>query len=126
MPFPLLFHRWLTFGRRSEILAIGYLRSLRYRIVASGYRTKDGEVDIVAWDGDVLVFVEVKARRTTEPPEDAVGFRKKQRIIRAAQSYLSRHHLHEAPSRFDILAVTTLPGLKPQFHLLRDAFTMYN
>ncbi len=88
MPFPLLFHRLLPFGRRSEILAADYLRSLGYRIVASPYRIKAGEVDIVAWDGEILVFVEVKARKNNDPPEDSVGFQKQQRIIRAAQPTL--------------------------------------
>jgi putative endonuclease len=124
MPFPLLFHRLLTFGRRSEILAIDYLRSLGYRIVISPYRTKTGEVDVIAWDGDMLVFVEVKARQNSEPPEDSVGYRKQQRIIRAAQAYISRYRLHETPYRFDILAVTVLPQSKPEFRLLRDAFTI--
>src|SRR5215468_4634450 len=76
MPFPLLLRRFLTFGRHSEIQAIRHLRSLGYRIVTSPYRVKGGEVDIIAWDGDVLVFVEVKARRNVEPPEDSVGIRK--------------------------------------------------
>src|SRR5207244_6234662 len=126
MPFPLLFHRFLTFGRRSEILAIDYIRSLGYRIAISGYRTKGGEVDVIAWDGDVLVFIEVKARQNTDPPEDSVGFQKQQRIIRAARSYRARYHLREAPYRFDILAITAPKGAKPEFRLLRDAFNMYN
>jgi putative endonuclease len=126
MPFPLFFHRLLTFGRRSEIGAIEYLRSQGYRIISSGYRTKVGEIDVVAWDKDVLVFIEVKARRNPEPPEDAVGARKRQRIIRAARQYISQHRLHDAPCRFDILAVTAIPGAQPEFRLLRDAFDMYN
>jgi putative endonuclease len=126
MPFPLLFHRFLTFGRRSEIQAIDYLRSLGYRIVTSGYRVNGGEIDAIAWERDVLVFVEVKARHNAEPPEDSVGLTKQHRIIRAAQNYLAKHRLHEVQYRFDILAVTTLPGSKPEFRLLRDAFDMYN
>jgi len=126
MPFPLLFHRILSFGRRSEIIAVDYLRSLGYRIVTSGYHAKGGEVDVIAWEGSVLVFVEVKARQNAEPPEDAVGFLKQQRVIRAAQAYLSKHHLREVQYRFDILAVTALPRCRPQFRLLRDAFSMYN
>jgi putative endonuclease len=122
MPFPLFFHRFLTFGRRCELLAIDHIRSLGYRVVTSGYRTKGGEVDVIAWDGDVLVFIEVKARQNTEPPEDSVGFRKQQRIVRAAHRYISRYRLHESPYRFDILSVTVLPMSKPQFRLLRDAF----
>ncbi len=126
MPFPLFLHRFLTFGRRSEIQAIGYLRSLGFRIVTSGYRSKRGEIDVIAWEGDVLVFVEVKARQTVEPPEDAVGFNKQQRMRRAAEAYISQHRLHEVQYRFDILAVTAQPGSKPEFRLLRDAFNMYN
>ena len=124
MPFPFLFHRLLTFGRRSEILAIDYLRSQGYRIVCSPYRTKTGEADVVAWDGDTLVFIEVKARKNTDPPEDSVGIQKQQRIIRAANAYVARYKLHDKPFRFDILAVTSIPGRKPVFRLLRDAFTI--
>jgi len=122
MPFPLLFHRLLTFGRRSEIQAIDHLRSLGFRVVASPYRVKTGEADIVAWDGDTLVFVEVKARKNADLPEDSVGLRKQQRIIRAAHAYIARYHLHDKPYRFDILAVTSISGSKPEFRLLRDAF----
>jgi putative endonuclease len=126
MPFPLLFHRLLSFGRKSELQAIDYLRSVGYRIVASGYRCKGGEIDIIARDGDVLVFVEVKARQNADPPEDSVGWEKQQRVMRAARTYLSKHHLHEVPYRFDILAVTAIPHARPEFRLLRDAFNMYN
>jgi putative endonuclease len=122
LPFPLLFHRLLTFGRRSEILAIDYLRSLGYRIVMSPYRTPGGEVDVIAWDGPTLVFIEVKARQNADPPEDSVGVTKQRRIIRAAHAYIGRYRLHDTPYRFDILAVTVLPGEKPQFHHLPDAF----
>jgi putative endonuclease len=122
MPFPLFFLRLLTFGRRSEILALDYLRKQGYRIVSSGYRMKGGEVDIIAWEGDVLVFVEVKARQNPEPPEDAVGRQKQRRLIRAAERYIALRRLHETPYRFDIVAVTALPRSQPQFRLIRDAF----
>ena len=122
MPFPLIFHRLLTFGRRSEILGIDHLRSLGFRIVTSGYRAKGGEVDIIAWDGDILVFVEVKARQNTEPPEDSVGSKKQRRVVIAAKAYMARHRLQAAAYRFDILAITSERGVQPQFRLLRDAF----
>src|SRR3954469_5058386 len=99
MPLPVLLHRILTFGRLSEILGIDYLRTKGYRIVTSGYRTKAGEADVIAWGGPVLVFFEVKARQNAEPPEDSVGARKQQRVIRAAQAYRARYHLQEAPYR---------------------------
>jgi putative endonuclease len=122
MPFPLFFRRVLPFGRRSELLAIDHLRSLGYRIVISGYRTKLGEVDVIAWDRDILVFIEVKARQNSEPPEDSVGYWKRRRIIRAARHYISRYRLHDTPYRFDIVAVTLLPQSKPKFRLFQDAF----
>ena len=114
--------RVLSFGRRSEIDGAAYLRSAGYRVIASGYRTRAGEIDLIAWDGNILVFVEVKALHSTAPPEDAVGYRKQQRVIRAAQSYIAQYRLHEASYRFDVLAVTVRHGAKPQFRLLRDAF----
>jgi putative endonuclease len=122
MPLRLRFGRLIPFGRKSEIDAAGYLRSLGFRVVGSGYRTRYGEIDLIAWDGDVLVFVEVKSLHSEAPPEDAVGWRKQQRIVRAAQSYIAHYGLHDKTYRFDILAVTARPGEKPEFRLLRDAF----
>jgi putative endonuclease len=126
MPFPLLLHRLLSFGRKSELLALDYVRSLGFRVAAAPYRTKTGEVDIVAWDGDMLVFIEVKARRNGDPPENAVGSRKRERIIRAARAYISRYRHHEVSFRFDILSVTSYEKHRPEFRLHRDAFRMYN
>lgn len=114
--------RVIPFGRRSEIDGAAYLRSIGFRVIASGYRTRAGEVDLVAWDGDILAFVEVKSLHSDIPPEGAVGLRKQQRVIRAAHSYRTQYRLHEASFRFDILAVTVLPGRDPVFRLLRDAF----
>ncbi len=122
MPLPLLWKKIISFGRHSEILGVDYLKSIGYRVVASGYQAKNGEVDIVAWDGSVLAFIEVKARRNDDPPEDAVGPGKQRRVIRAAKHYMSRYRLNESPYRFDILAVTVLPGSQPSFRLLRDAY----
>ena len=114
--------RVIPFGRRSEIDGAGYLRSIGFRVIASGYRTRAGEVDLIAWDADVLVFVEVKALHSNAPPEGAVGRRKQQRVKRAARAYLAQYRLHDTSYRFDILAVTVLPGQKPVFRLLRQAF----
>src|SRR5690242_4066906 len=121
MPLPMFLYHWLPFGRESELLGIQYLRSLGYRVVASSYRTQDGEVDVIAWDGEVLTFVEVKSLSAAGSPEDAVGARKRQRVIRAAKTYFANRRLHEKPCRFDILAVTRRRGSKPEFRLLRDA-----
>lgn len=126
MPLPMFLYDWLPFGRESELLGVEFLRASGYRIAATSYRTQDGEVDIIAWDGDVLTFVEVKSLSGAGSPQDAVGTRKRQRIIRAAKTYIAKRRLHETPCRFDILAVTRRRGSEPEFRLLRDAFTMYN
>src|SRR5436189_1253584 len=122
MPFPLWWTRLIPFGRRSEIDGAAYLRSTGFRVVASSYRTPAGEVDLIAWDGDELVLVEVKSLRSEDPPEDSVGLRKQRRIIRAAQSYVARYKLQDRPYRFDILAITAKPNCQPEFRLLRNAF----
>jgi putative endonuclease len=122
MPFPFWWTRLVPFGRRSEIEGAAYLRSLGFRIVASRYRIPAGEVDLIAWDGDELVFVEVKSLQSDAPPEDSVGSRKQQRVIRAARSYLARYKLSDHPYRFDILAVTAKPNQEREFRLIRDAF----
>ena len=122
MPFPLWLFKFVPFGRRSEIAGARYLRNLGFRIVASPYRVKTGEIDIVAWDGDVLVFVEVKARRSDAPPEDNVGERKRQRVKSAARAYLSQYKLHQSSYRFDVLSVNELAGTNPEYRLMRDAF----
>ena len=122
MPFPTIWSKFVRFGRWAEISGAEYLRSLGYRILSSRYRVREGEIDIVARDGECLVFVEVKARRNDKHPEDAVNAGKQRRIIRAARQYRSSHQVVDIPYRFDIL---TLSGSKTDnsgFRLIKDAF----
>src|SRR5262245_37288271 len=102
----------LPFWRSAEIGCANYIRTLGYRIVASGFRVRSGEVDIIAWDGDVLVFIEVKSRKGMDPPEAAVGLRKRHRVMKAAQAYMSRHRLADTSYRFDVVTVNESPGEK--------------
>ena len=104
--------------------AAKYLRSLGYRIVASSYRTKEGEVDLIGWDGEILVFIEVKSRMNSDAPEAAVRAAKRRRIIRAAHAYIARYKLHDKTYRFDIVAVNETPGKSATCRLLRDAFRL--
>jgi len=113
---------FVPFWRRAEIRAAKYLRSQGYRIIASGFRVAEGEIDLIAWDGDTLVFVEVKSRKSADLPEVVVGYTKRHRVIRAARSYIARFKLHEATYRFDIVAVNEVSGQKPVCRLIRDAF----
>ena len=88
-------------------------------------RLEEGEIDLVAWDGDVLVFVEVKSRTSSDLPESAVGFKKRSRVIRAAHAYIARYHLQRAPYRFDIVTVNETPTRKPEYRLIRAAFRVH-
>lgn len=111
----------IGFGRYAEIRGAQYLRTLGYRLLACPYRDRHGEIDIVADDGGCLVFVEVKARRRDDHPEDAVTAPKRARIVRAAEAY-RREHRPEGPYRFDILAVQQQGDGELRYRLIRDAF----
>ena len=82
-----------------------------------------GEIDIVARDGEFLVFVEVKARRRDAHPEDAVSPGKQRRIVTAALEYRRENPRYgSCPYRFDILAVQMPEGRDTEFRLYKDAF----
>ncbi|MBE0635020.1 YraN family protein [Candidatus Bipolaricaulota bacterium] len=105
-------------GDESEDKACNYLKQQGYRIVARNWRTRTGEVDIIARDGDVVVFVEVKARSSDGfgGPEAAVGHAKQQRLIAAARAFLEETRC-ELSARFDVVAIR--PG---HIRLHQDAF----
>jgi putative endonuclease len=112
-------------GRRGEDLAHGYLRRLKYVIVARNYRPASGapgEIDLVARDGKQLVFVEVKTRsdNAISFPERAVDDEKRRHIIRTARDYARRANVDWSCVRFDIVAITG--AVSPEIHHLKDAF----
>jgi putative endonuclease len=94
-------------GKAGEDLACAELRRRGYAILARRYRTRRGELDIVARDGDTLVFVEVKARRATGygTPQEAVTWEKRRRLAAMADDFLARARLGAVPCRFDVVAV---------------------
>lgn len=93
------------FGRKAESAAEQYLRRQGYRIRERNVRSSYGELDLVVERAGVLVFVEVKARRTDSygGAPYAVDVRKQTRIIRLAAQYLARHGLTDQSCRFDVL-----------------------
>jgi len=99
-------------GRAAEDLARAYLEEQGFRIVGRNLRLADGELDLVAWDGATLVFVEVKARSHGGHgrPEEAVDARKRRRLVSAARAYLARLAQPLPPCRFDVVALDLLPG----------------
>lgn len=94
-------------GRLAEREAALYLRRRGYRIVAQNLRTKLGEIDLVAVKGDVVAFVEVKARSSDEfgTPYEALRPRQQKRIRRAAVAFATKKGWHDRTLRFDLVAV---------------------
>ena len=95
-----------TFGRSGEDAAAEHLRRRGFEILARNVRTAFGEIDVVALDGDVVVFVEVKARRGGGGLE-AVDARKQRRLSRLALAFLARAGWLDRAARFDVVAVAS-------------------
>lgn len=110
-------------GRRGEDLAHRYLRKQGYIVVARNYRLAagDAEADIIAWDGDALVIVEVKTREsdTYGPPDRAIGEDKRRALQRVAREYARKSNVDEATVRGDVVSVVLGGGVR--IELFRDA-----
>jgi putative endonuclease len=110
-------------GRAAEEAAARHLAALGYEIVARNVWLCGAEIDLVARDGPVVVFVEVRSRsnRRFGSPLATVRARKIARVSRAAQAYLSLHGLAAAPARFDVVGVDWTSGRAECTHV-RSAF----
>lgn len=99
-------------GKQGENATASYLKKRGYKIVERNYRCKFGEIDIIALDGDILSFIEVKTRSSREhiPPEFTVTPNKQKKIKNSAVCYLGKHGIENRDCRFDIAAVTTGKG----------------
>ncbi len=117
--------RRIRTGKQGEDLAAAHLAENGYRILERNYRSVFGEIDIVAEEGDTLVFVEVKSRRSEAygDPQLAVGPKKQRKISRVAMSYLSEKGWNRRPARFDIVAVKLRPSGN-LIELIRNAFEL--
>jgi len=112
-------------GKEGERVAEQYLRSKGYTLVERNYRCHGGELDLIVLDRRVLVFVEVKTRtgHGFGSPFEAVEARKQQRMIRAAQFFLSQKGLHQRDARFDVIGVSW-PGREPVVEHIENAFEL--
>ena len=111
-------------GRRGEEAAARHLASRGLRILERGFRSRAGEIDIVAQDGETLVFVEVKSRSSLAcgRPAEAVDSRKRRRLLNAASWYLLSRGGPERPCRFDVVEVVETPDGALRVGVVRDAF----
>jgi len=116
---------------RQELARIGeehaarYLRSVGYRVRERNYRTRSGEIDIVAEHKGALVFVEVKARSATDfaEPRESVTLAKQRQIARVAASYLGARERRERVTRFDVVEVFVTPeGRVEKLNVIAGAF----
>lgn len=110
-------------GQVGEKLAKNFLKKKGYTIVESNFRTRFGEIDIVAKEGDLLVFVEVKARRSVLHglPEEAVNFRKQNKIVHAALEYIHQKDLGDISWRIDVVSILMPHDQEPKIKLIRNA-----
>jgi putative endonuclease len=110
-------------GDAGESIAVDFLQTEGLRIVQRNYRFDRGEIDIVAQDGDQLVFVEVKSRRTRShgSPEESMTPLKEEFLKRTAEGYLFEHNMEDRPCRFDVIAIEWV-GENPSIRHLKDVF----
>jgi len=119
-----------TIGSRGEAETVTFLETRGYAIVDTNVRPLGGmargEIDVIAWDGEYLVFCEVKTRRMAVgaqgTPAEAVHLQKQKQLTRLALAYLAKHDLDDVPCRFDVVEVVRRPPAPARFTLLRDAF----
>ena len=115
----------IDLGKTGEDLACRELERRGYAIVARRYRCRRGELDIIARDGETVVFVEVKTRhdRAFGPAAGAVGVVKRRRMARLAMDYVLRHRLTNRPCRFDVVAIH-VDQERPVLEVFRHAFDL--
>jgi putative endonuclease len=113
-------------GKSGEDAACDELRRRGYAILARRFRTRTGELDIIARDGQTLVFIEVKARTTSRygTAGEAVTFQKRRRLTRMAEEFLLRSRLSRVPCRFDVVAVQWPPQGGPSIEVFPAAFVL--
>ncbi len=111
-------------GAKGEDLAVRHLKKKGFKVIERNYHCPAGEIDLIARDKNTLVFVEIKARSSSEfgLPQEAVDRFKQRKMIEAARTYLSEHHLtDDIPARFDVVAIHLMPAGE-DIELIKDAF----
>ncbi len=111
-------------GREGEDLAAAYLESKGYTILERNYFFERSEVDLVAYGGQYIVFVEVKTRKKDGfgSPEDAVTSQKKKNIFKAAEAWLYERKMDGAPVRFDVVTIQKSQHTSPDIKHFEGAF----
>lgn len=111
-------------GAFGESLACEYLIKNGYRILKRNYSCRAGEIDIIAMQGDNVVFIEVKTRSSGRygMPSEAVSAAKQQKIVRTALHYMQSNRLLDYMCRFDVIEIIVDEDNNHQINLIKDAF----
>ncbi|MBI5167080.1 MAG: YraN family protein [candidate division NC10 bacterium] len=112
-------------GEKGERVARDYLRRQGYRILEENYSCRLGEIDLIAHQGDTLVFIEVRTKGSRDfgPPQSSVNLHKQRQIARVAEFYLAEKGLGQVDCRFDVVAVSpSLEGGEIKVELIKNAF----
>ncbi|MCP4665698.1 MAG: YraN family protein [Deltaproteobacteria bacterium] len=115
----------LELGRFGEELAFKKIKKLGYKKIIRNYRCPLGEVDLIAMDGDTLVFVEIKTRRgkSVYYAKEAVNAKKKRQLSKVALAYMKSHNCCDAKARFDVVAVNVYGG-RTRVEVIQNAFEL--
>jgi putative endonuclease len=115
----------LELGKRGEELALRKIKRLGYRCIARNYRCALGEVDLIAKDGDTLVFIETKTRKgaSLAYAKEAVDARKRRQLSKVALAFMKANNCCEVKSRFDVVAVS-LQGDQERVEIIKNAFEL--
>jgi putative endonuclease len=119
--------QWLRglLGKRGEKRAAVFLKTLGFRILARGVSNRFGEIDLIALDGETIVFVEVRTRESLDAghPAESITPDKQAHLTRAALAYLKRHRLLARRARFDVVAILWPEGSRtPEITHYKNAF----
>ncbi|MCR4922006.1 MAG: YraN family protein [Bacteroidaceae bacterium] len=108
-------------GKWGEDIAAEYLQKKQFRIIQRDWRSGHRDIDIVATDGECLIFVEVKTRRDTEygSPLDAINYWKRKNLLASINHYIRAHHI-DMPFRCDVVAVVAHIGEEPDITHIED------
>lgn len=115
----------LYLGKSGEEKAVGLLKENGYKILVRNYRTRLGEIDIIAKDKGTIAFIEVKTRNSDKfgLPSEAVSGLKQRQISKAALLYLKENRLLDKPARFDVVSIDCGED-KPRLDLIKNAFEL--
>jgi putative endonuclease len=114
-------------GRDAEDVAARFLQSQGYRVLERNWRTRTGELDMIAEDRAALVFVEVRSKKAADSttPQETVTHTKQRQVSQAAIAYVSQHNVQDRDCRFDVVEVFLNEDGKPvRVNLIQNAFEL--